>query len=176
MGNIYLTGFMATGKTTVGKALAEKLHKSYIDTDEEIVHDNEKSIPDIFACEGEEAFRKMESEVIEKLSLYEKQGMSFVVSLGGGAIKSEQNIKFMKESGIVILLYSKPEIIYERTKDDDNRPLLKGRHSVEGVRELLEERQPLYDKAKDFAVNTDSADIEAICSEIIDILKKTNNL
>lgn len=170
MGNIYLTGFMASGKTTVGKALAEKLHKSFIDTDEEIVHDNECSIADIFEREGEEAFRKMESELIEKLSIYESMGTSFVVSLGGGAIKSEKNIDLMKKSGTVILLYSRPEIIYERTKDDENRPLLKNRHSVEGIKELMDERAPLYEKAKDFTVNTDSGDIDAIVDEIVHIL------
>jgi shikimate dehydrogenase len=167
MGNIYLTGFMASGKTTVGKALAERLHKSFIDTDEEIVRDNECSIADIFEREGEEAFRQMESELIEKLSIYEEQGISFVVSLGGGAIKSEKNIEFMKKSGTVILLYSNPEITYERTKDDENRPLLKNRHSVEGIKELMDERAPLYEKAKDFTVNTDSGDIPAIVDEIM---------
>lgn len=161
---------MASGKTTVGKALAEKLHKSFIDTDEEIVHDNECSIADIFEREGEEAFRKMESELIEKLSIYESMGTSFVVSLGGGAIKSEKNIDLMKKSGTVILLYSRPEIIYERTKDDENRPLLKNRHSVEGIKELMDERAPLYEKAKDFTVNTDSGDIDAIVDEIVHIL------
>lgn len=172
MANIYLTGFMATGKTTVGKALAERLEKSYIDTDEEIVRENEREISDIFEHEGEEAFREMESEVIERLSLYEKQGLSFVVSLGGGAIKSEKNISFMKDSGVVILLYSSPETIYERTKDDENRPLLKDRHSVEGIRELMEERQALYDKAKDFKVDTNSGDIEKIVEEIIALLDR----
>lgn len=170
MGNIYLTGFMASGKTTVGKALAERLNKSFIDTDEEIVRDNECSIADIFEREGEEAFRQMESELIEKLSIYEEMGTSFVVSLGGGAIKSEKNIEFMKKSGTVILLYSRPEIIYERTKDDENRPLLKNRHSVEGIKELMDERAPLYEKAKDFTVNTDSGDIPAIVDEIVKIL------
>ena len=164
--NIYLIGFMGVGKSTVAKELNKKLGYKLIDTDEEIESREGKSISEIFATEGEEYFRRLEAELIEEISKQDE----LLISCGGGIIKNEDNIKLMKQSGRVILLEASPEVIYDRVKDYNNRPLLEGKKSVEGIASLLTERQPLYDKACTDRVRAEG-DIEYIVSDIIKVLR-----
>ena len=141
--NIYLIGFMGVGKSTVAKELSKKLDYKLIDTDEEIEDREDSSISDIFESQGEEYFRGLERALIKELS--SKDNM--IVSCGGGIIKSDENIRLMRESGRVILLEASPETIYHRVKDNNTRPLLIANPGIEGIRRLLSERQEYYDKA-----------------------------
>ena len=160
--NVYLIGFMGVGKTTVGLKLAEELGYEFVDTDEIIEHNEAMSISDIFENKGEEYFRRLETDVIEKLSKKDR----LVVSCGGGVIKNEDNVKLMKKSGSVILLEASAEVIYHRVKDFNNRPLLKGRKNIKGIQELLDERQPLYDKACTHRIQADKS-VNKIVSEML---------
>ena len=161
--NIYLVGFMGVGKTTVSMALQEQTGRMVVDTDAMIVKREGMSIPAIFAEKGEYYFRRIETEILEELSTESK----LIVSCGGGAVLSETNRSLMRKGGKVVLITASPEVILERVKNDNNRPLLEGRKTVEGITELLEIRRPNYEKAKDFEVNTDGRMISDIAKEIL---------
>ncbi len=162
---IYLIGFMGVGKSTVGKELSERLSYELIDTDELIEEKEGLSISSIFEKKGEDYFRRLESETIKELSV----GDNTVVSCGGGIIKNEENVKLMKESGRVILLTASPEAVYERVKDSTNRPLLEGRKSIEGIKGLLDERKPLYERAYTDKISADRS-VNEVAESIIQLL------
>jgi len=112
MKNVYLTGFMGTGKTTVGRILAKKLNREFIETDEVIELREGSKIVDIFAKKGEGHFRELEKSLLGELSLKE----DLIVSCGGGLICGEENLILLKKSGIVFSLTASAQIIYQRTK------------------------------------------------------------
>src|SRR3989304_5077205 len=120
MRNIYLTGFMGTGKTSVGREIALMLDLKFIDLDELIVKNEGRSINDVFAKNGEPYFRKIEKETLKEVS----QGAGQVVSCGGGIVIDPENITIMKQSGRFIALFARPEVIFERIKKETHRPLL----------------------------------------------------
>ena len=154
--NVVLIGPMGTGKSTVGRALAEKLGWTFIDTDAVIEEKAGAAIPEIFAQQGEPAFRRMESEtIVEAL-----QGEQRIVSTGGGAVLVEQNRDAMRAGGFVVALRATEETIIRRVGNDGNRPLLQG-NAAERVRRLLEERKHAYDFA-DAAVDTTDKPVEDI--------------
>ena len=163
--NIYLVGFMGAGKTTVARALERALDWPLIDTDERIVRQEGKSIAEIFADDGEEAFRRIETETLRDLSREGKR----IISCGGGVAMREENRRIMKASGTTILLEASPETILERVRHDDRRPLLRGRKTVEGIRELLEERMPAYRLAADDTVTVDHRTPEEVARKIMEI-------
>lgn len=165
MKNIFLIGFMGTGKTTVSSALKEISGMEVVDTDEELVKIFGMSIPEVFEKLGEARFREEEHTLIKMLATGE--GEAKIISCGGGVILREDNRNLMKEGGKVCLLTAKPETILERVKYDNNRPLLVGRKTVEGITELLNARQANYDKAKDFEVATDGRPAKEIAEEIL---------
>jgi shikimate kinase len=160
--NIILVGFMATGKTTVGKMLAEKLHWSYVDTDILIEQRTGLSIPAIFEQQGEPYFRDIESEVIQNVIKNNHQ----VISTGGGIVLREQNIIMMKSNGLVVSLTATPEVIFARTKSDDYRPLLRVENPQQRIRELLEYRAPFYAKA-DFTIDTSNLTPQAVVDSVL---------
>lgn len=160
--NIYLIGFMGTGKTTISKKLNEITHSDEIDIDQEIVKKEGKTIPEIFKEFGENYFRVLETTCLNEVS---KQSGK-IVSCGGGIVLSNENVKRMKESGKIILLEAKPETIYERIKNDKNRPLLAGKMSMDYIAQMKRERKDIYDKSKDFKVDTDGKTVEQIAVEI----------
>ena len=164
--NIYLVGFMGTGKTTVGKILAKKLNREFVEMDEEIEKREGKKIVDIFRLFGEPYFRKVEKEILKEIA----SCSNLVVSCGGGVIVDEENLKILKETGIVICLKAKPSIIYERTKKTKERPLLNVPDPLKKIKELLARRAPFYAKA-DYFVNTSTLTPEEVSEEIIKILK-----
>ena len=163
--NIYLIGFMGVGKSTVAKALSDKTGYELIDTDLYIEEKEGRKIREIFSKDGEEYFRSLERDTIRELSIRD----NIIVSCGGGIIKSDDNINIMKSSGRVILLYASSEVIYNRVKDSDDRPLLKGKKSIEGILSLMNERQPLYDKACTDRVSADRP-VDDIVEDIIKII------
>lgn len=169
--NIYLVGFMGTGKSTVSHILAKSLGFEEIDTDVEIVRQQGRSIKDIFAVEGEEFFRSLETELLKQLQGRREQ----VVSCGGGMVLRKENISLMKENGIVVLLTAEPETIFSRVGRNSGRPLLDGKMDVGYIRDLLEQRRPFYEEAGELVVKTDGRSPEEISEEIkkMDFFEKT---
>lgn len=139
-GNIYLVGLMGSGKTTIGRALARRLGRRFIDSDHEIEHRTGVRIPVIFEMEGEEGFRKREALVIEELS----QNSGIVMATGGGAILNAGNRSVLAKTGWVIYLDVPTHVLLDRTRHDTNRPLLQvadPRAKLEGLRA---QRDALY--------------------------------
>ena len=166
MNNIYLIGFMGSGKSAVCSCLHELTGMEVVEMDA-ILADNEKmTINDIFATKGEEYFRDKETELLTQLSDESRKA----VSCGGGAILRPQNVSLMKESGKIILLSAKPETIYDRLKDSDDRPLLHGNMNVPFIAEMIEKRRPRYESAADFTVKVDGKNLDAICKEILALI------
>ena len=161
--NIFLIGFMGSGKSTVADYLCEKFDMDVVEMDQVIAEQQEMSIPDIFATYGEEYFRNLETELL--ISLQEQKNL--VISCGGGVALREKNVEEMKKNGRVVLLTASPEVVYERVKDDENRPNLKGRKNVEGIAELMEQRREKYEAAADIVISTDHKTILQICEELV---------
>jgi len=164
--NIYLVGFMGTGKTTVGKILAKKLKKEFVEMDEEIEKKEGRKIVDIFRLFGESYFRKVEKKVLKEIA----SCSNLVVSCGGGVVVDEENLKILKKTGIIICLKAIPSVIYERTKKTKERPLLNVPDPLKKIKELLARRAPFYAKA-DYFVDTSTLTPEEVSEEIIKILK-----
>lgn len=165
--NIVLIGFMGTGKTTISENLKKEYGLDIVDMDQEIEMQEKMSIPEIFTTYGEEHFRNLETELLIAL----QQRKNTVISCGGGAALRECNVKEMKKNGKVVLLTASPEVIFERVKGSDDRPVLKGRKNVEGIAELMEQRRPKYEAAADIVIDTDHKSAHAICEELMQKLK-----
>jgi len=164
--NIILVGFMGTGKTVVGKALAEVLNFRYIDTDAMIEAAARKTIPEIFGNEGEDAFRKYESDAVKHLlHLHD-----YVVSTGGGVVLSDENIENMKNAGVMICLTATPDVIFERTRHNDYRPLLQTSDPMKKIKSLLKFRDPFYRRA-DHTIDTSNLTVEEVVQAILKIRK-----
>ncbi|MFZ3577888.1 shikimate kinase [Virgibacillus sp. DJP39] len=159
MNNIYLIGFMGSGKSSVGEKLSLLLGYNYVDTDQAVEEAYNKKIVDIFSDEGEQAFRTYESKMLQKVSVGES-----VISTGGGLIESEQNIKEMKNAGIIIYLEASYNTIYNRLKTDLSRPLWN--QNREKQEALYEKRIQLYRTCADEKFLTDDKTIDAIATEI----------
>ncbi len=167
--NIVLTGFSATGKSTIARKVAERLNWKFIDTDEEIEKISGKSIPEIFEQDGENIFRKLEREVLRRACREEKA----VIATGGGAIVNPKNLELIRQTGIVICLEAKPETIYQRLLHDsayssspEIRPLLAIDNSLERISELKNYRQKYY-AAADWTIHTDNLTPEEVSQEVI---------
>ncbi|MCL2100461.1 MAG: 3-dehydroquinate synthase [Fibromonadales bacterium] len=173
--NIYFTGFMASGKTRIGKLLAERLKLNYVDSDALIVERAGKSIAEIFEQEGEAKFRELEKETIREIS--QKENM--VVSLGGGAITKSENAQAVKNSGILICMRAEPEILCERIGRNDNRPLMAGlepEERLEKIKTMLAEREKFYALA-DFSIDSNEEPPETrVLPQILDALKLWEHL
>lgn len=164
MKNIFLIGFMGSGKSTVASCLAENYGMEIMEMDQLIVEREGMSIPDIFAQKGEPYFREAETNLLVEIQSEENK----VVSCGGGVVLRENNVEEMKKSGKIVLLNAKPETILERVKDDDNRPLLRGNKNVEFISNMMEQRRPKYEGAADITIQTDDKTADTICKEIIE--------
>ncbi len=162
--NLVLTGFMATGKTAVGEKLAERLNRSFIDTDQLIEEKLGMKIRDVFELYGEEFFRDRESEALASLAGY--PAGSLVVATGGGALIREENRTLLKEQGLLILLTADPQEIIKRAAKIRKRPLLDGSDPERKIKELLEERKEAYSSA-DLTVETTHKSVERVVEEIL---------
>ena len=162
--NIFLIGFMGTGKTTVSRQLSNILKFVELDMDAEIEHRQNRKISEIFADDGEEYFRDLETKLLEEFRT--KDG--FIVSCGGGAVLRQENVNHMKEGGITVLLTGEPQTIYERVRHSKNRPLLNNHMNVEYISELKEKRRTAYENAADVCVSTDDKTPEEIAKEIVE--------
>lgn len=157
---------MGTGKSSVGRKVAHKLDYKFVDLDEEIVKEDGRNIPEIFAQEGEEYFRDVETKITQKIGSRDQQ----VIATGGGVILRDQNIANLKQNGILILLQATPEEIYNRTKDDDNRPLLEVADPLAKIESLLEERKERY-QCTPYQIDTTELSVEEVVAKIEEIVK-----
>jgi shikimate kinase/3-dehydroquinate synthase len=169
-GNLILTGFMGTGKTTIGREVARRLERPFVDMDEEIAARADKSIPRIFAEDGEAAFRRMEAALCAELSA--RQGL--VIATGGGALVDPANRARMTESGTVVCLSCDPEQILQRVNQagDSDRPLLNVADPRAEIAHLLAVRRAAY-AALPWQVDTTSLPIEEVVKQVIEISRVT---
>jgi shikimate kinase len=165
--NIVLIGFMGAGKTVVGQALARDLGYNYLDTDELIEQTEKRSITEIFARDGEEHFRDLETEVLKTLQDYD----GFVLATGGGMVMRPENAALLKTLGPVVLLWADPAVLYERVRNERHRPLLKVADPLAEIRQRLADREPHYRQAADETVNTAGKEPAEIAEEIKKWLK-----
>lgn len=164
---------MGTGKTTIGKLLASKLNKSFLEQDELIVERQKMSIPEIFAQLGEIRFREIEMQLCKELS----QRQNCVISTGGGVVLNKLNIDYYKQNGIIVLLEATAREIFNRISLDgkEKRPLLNKPDPMKEIQELLIYRKPFYDSAADIKISTYKKMPEQIADEIIDALRNVEN-
>lgn len=147
---IYLVGFMGSGKTTVGRLLAERLGWDFIDLDEEVESDQKTSITEIFECHGEEYFRALETEAIRRHVTMVRGGRPLVIALGGGAFAHQENYELLQDHGVTIWLDCPLDVARSRVQDCSTRPLAR---DARKFAELYQRRQPAYSRA-DYRVAT----------------------
>lgn len=160
---IYLTGFMGSGKSTIARYLHEIYNLDIVEMDEQIAEEQGRTIAEIFEQEGEPFFRELETQLLRRLN---KQD-NVVVSCGGGTVMRECNVQEMKKKGVIVLLCAEPETVLARVCISDDRPLLKGHMNAEYIKELMDRRMPAYVAAADVAVKTDRRSTGDICTEIM---------
>lgn len=165
--NVVLIGFMGSGKTTFGKALAEHMKMDFLDTDAYIEERAGKTIPQIFAEDGEEAFRSLETEVLQHLR---DSVNRTVFATGGGMPLRQENARLLKEIGKVCYLSAAPQVIFERVKGDTNRPLLQGEDPYGTICHLMKERRLRYEQAADVVVDANSDNIEEMVGRLVQIV------
>ncbi|MCC5788350.1 MAG: shikimate kinase [Opitutales bacterium] len=165
--NLYLVGFMGTGKSTHGRALARRLGYRFFDSDQEIEKSQKRPIKTIFAEEGEPYFRKLEQTFIEEG--HPPEGC--VVSCGGGLVAREGMPEVLQRKGVVIALVASPECILARTSQNPDRPLLQVPDPDQKIRDLLAEREPYYRQAG-ILVLTDHRRMKEIQNHILRIYRR----
>lgn len=169
LNNIVLIGPMGSGKTTVGRRLAEQLKIDFYDADHEIINKTGVSIDHIFDIEGEQGFRKRESDVLEELTSMH----NIVLATGGGAVLSEGNRLLLKKSGSVIYLLSSVDQILRRTAKSKTRPLLENSSDRrKTISDIIDSRDSLYREIATFIINTNGKKLNEIINEIQSFLAK----
>jgi shikimate kinase len=173
--NIFLIGYRCTGKTTVGRSLAKRLGWSFVDTDVQLIKEQGQKISEIVNTKGWASFRKMENLVIQCMCERDRH----VVATGGGVVLDEENVKRMKDSGVLVWLRANINTIGNRMAKDpstrDFRPALTSKGPVEEIKETLILRNAYYEKAKDFVVDTDLIGVEVVCDAILRKLEKNDS-
>ena len=166
MGNIYLVGFMGTGKTAVGKEIARQLNRGFLDIDLLIEEKQKRKISEIFAEHGEVYFRNLEKRVLKEISTE----INIVVSCGGGIVKDLENIHIMKKTGVIICLNARPEVILARTQGYSHRPLLNVDNPQKKIEELLKIREPFYAQA-DYGIDTSDLPVSSVVDKVLEYVK-----
>jgi shikimate kinase len=162
-GNIFLVGMMGAGKTTLGKAVAQRLGLAFVDTDRLLIERTGVPVGTIFEIEGEEGFRKRESALLADVAAADEQ----VVATGGGIVIAEENRRVMREAGTVIYLRARLERLWERTRHDSSRPLLATPDPRARLAELLEVREPLYRDAAHLVMETGAQSAATLAARIV---------
>ena len=165
--NIFFVGLMGAGKTTIGKLLAKKLKKTFYDTDHEIEKKLGVKVSVIFELEGEEGFRKRETQMIDELT----NKKNIILATGGGAVLNEENRRLLKERGKVIYLNAKPQNLAKRMAFDKDRPLLQQGNMLDTLNNLYKERHPLYLGVSSFVVDTGQQKTQTIINKIEALLR-----
>lgn len=163
-GNVVLIGFMGSGKSTMGIRLSYRLQYILEDTDKLIETKAGMTISEIFAREGEEAFRQMETQLLQ--TLVEKKGRR-VYSVGGGTPVRAVNRPLLKKLGTVVYLRTRPETVYERLKNDTTRPLLQGEDPLGKIRSLMAERESAYAETADVILDVDEMTTDQVVESIM---------
>lgn len=166
--NIYLIGFMGCGKSSVAKMMESQYKMKCVDMDQMLVEQNRMEIAEMFRIHGEEYFRDLESGLLEEIQTKKYQ----VISCGGGIVLRKKNVDMMKQNGIIVLLTARPETILERVQNDNSRPVLEGKKTLQGIEELMEARREKYAMVADVTIHTDDKSIVQICEEIREKLRR----
>jgi shikimate kinase len=166
--NILLVGMMGSGKTTVGKLLAKRLGKTFVDSDHEIQRRTGVSISTIFEIEGEEGFRRRESAVLEELARLD----NLVLATGGGIVLAEANRRLLKENGTVVYLRATHDELWARTRHDRQRPLLQTENPRARLGELIAARDPLYREVADIIIDTSKQSVHTLVRQLENRLVK----
>ena len=169
-GNIILIGAMGAGKSTVGRKLARRLDMTFYDSDRVIEEKTGVDIATIFEYEGEEGFRKHEENAIAELCQLE----AIVLATGGGAVLSRRNREALSAAGTVFYLQATVDALFERVRNDSNRPLLKTTDRRRTLAELLQQREPLYLEAADRTITTGQRGTSWIADEIVRQLDRSH--
>ena len=160
--NIALIGFMGTGKSSVGQIVAAQLHFTFLDTDHVIEARTGNTISEIFAQQGEPAFRALEKKIVAELVTRKKT----VISTGGGLPANPDNLASLKTHCLVVCLWASPEKIWERVRSQTHRPLLQEPDPLAKIRALLAEREPCYRQA-DVLLNTEARALKDVALQVI---------
>lgn len=167
-GNLILVGMMGSGKTTMAKSLARQLGKTFVDSDDEITARTGVTIPHIFDIEGEAGFRQRETAAIQELT--ERDNM--VLATGGGAVLVEENRNLLKKNGIVVYLKASAHDLWQRTRHDRSRPLLQTGDPHAKLKELLRQREPLYQEVADITVQSGKQSARVLMLQLVEEIEK----
>lgn len=162
-GSIFLVGMMGAGKSTAGRLLARRLKRAFYDSDHEVERRCGVKIPVIFDIEGEPGFRTRESAVLEELTAQR----DIVLATGGGAVLLEANRRMLAGRGMVVYLHALPAVLFERVRQDKNRPLLATADPAARLRELYAVRDPLYRETADLVVETGRQSVQSLARELL---------
>lgn len=163
--NIALTGFMAVGKSAVGRTLARKLGRRFVDLDRMIEKSEGMRVQDIFSRKGESYFRQAERQALAEVLGQEEQ----VIATGGGVVIDEENLRLLRERSFVVCLTAAPEVLLRRAGKSKQRPLLKGADRAQRIGELLAQRGKNYAQAH-VAVDTSHLTVEQVVEKILERL------
>ena len=161
--NIVLIGFIGTGKSTIGKSIACRSGKTLIEIDDMITGSAGKTRAEIFTEGGEDLFREIEADQIQKAALQN----DVIISCGGGAVLLQENVERLKENGIMILLTASLDTVMKRTKNEARRTISGCCQDPMAVYQLMKEREDLYKAAADIIIDTDNRTVNEIVDEII---------
>ena len=161
--NIVLIGFMGCGKSTVGIKLSWKYKMPVVDTDKLIEQNAGMRISEIFEVKGEDSFRDMETDTLQKLS---NQNVNRIISTGGGTPVREGNRELIRACGTVVYLRISPECVYERLKEDTTRPLLQCENPLEKIRGLMQSRKQAYEDCAHIIVDVDGLTMDQVLERI----------
>jgi len=167
--NVFLVGMMGAGKTTAGRILARRLKRTFHDSDQEIERRCGVRIPVIFDIEGEAGFRQREAAAIAELTALE----DVVLATGGGAILAPASRRHLAARGTVVYLHARPAALYERVRQDKNRPLLATDDPLARLEALYGERDPLYREVADIVVDTGRQSAQTLARQLLGQLKET---
>jgi len=166
--NVFVVGPMGVGKTTIGRILSKELGLKFIDVDEEIERRAGANISWIFDVEGEGRFRDRETQVLEDLTSMK----NVLLSTGGGAVLRKENRKWLETRGLVIYLIADADILVKRTKNDNKRPLLRGKNVKKMIETILRERGYLYEQVSDIVIPVEDRSSRQTVSRIMDVLNR----
>jgi shikimate kinase len=161
--NIFLVGLMGAGKTSVGRLLAKRLGKHFVDSDHEIEARTGVRVPVIFEIEGEEGFRLREAQTLDALTAL----TDIVLATGGGAVLRPENRAALSSRGFVIYLRAQPRDLWQRTRHDKNRPLLQTDDPLGRLQELYQIRDPLYRDVADLVVDTGRQSVAMLIEQLL---------
>ncbi len=170
--NIFLVGPMGVGKSTIGRLMAENLKMRFIDCDDEIEKQSGAKIPLIFEYEGEIGFRKREQAIIAELTALQ----NIILSTGGGVVLAPENRQYLKSRGEIIYLHAAVDELLKRTAHSHNRPLLRTGNRLSKIKELYNERHPLYESIANIIIETGQRSIHQVVKIVLKQLNKVEEI